>query len=46
MPSGNDTFLSEMDVRIFLRDLDPAANKLLDDYEFKQEEIRTAPHWP
>jgi hypothetical protein len=42
MPTGNDTFLSEMDIRIWLRDLDPAANKLLDDFEFKQEEIRTA----
>ena len=42
MPKGNDTYLSEMDVRIFLRDLDPAANTLLDDFEFGQEEIRTA----
>lgn len=42
MPEGNDTYLTEMDVRIFLRDVDPAANLLLDDYEFGTEEIRTA----
>lgn len=42
MPTGNDTYLSEMDIRIWLRDLDPAANTLLDDFEFGAEEIRTA----
>ena len=41
-PFGNAGYLSEMDVRIWLRDLDPELNKLLDDYEFGQEEIRTA----
>lgn len=41
-PSGNTGFLSEMDVRIWLRDSDPSANLLLDDFEFGQEEIRTA----
>ena len=42
MATGNDTYLSEMDIRIWMRDGDPAANVLLDDYEFGQEEIRTA----
>jgi len=41
-PTGNTGFLSEMDVRIWLRDHDPSANLLLDDYEFTTEEIRTA----
>lgn len=41
-PKGSNTFLTDMDVRIWLRDNDPAANKLLDDYEFTPEEIRTA----
>ena len=41
-PSGNSGYLSEMDIRIWLRDKDPAANLLLDDFEFGQEEIRTA----
>jgi len=39
---GNATYLTELDIRIFLRDNDPTANKLLDDYEFSPEEIRTA----
>jgi len=39
---GNTGFISELDVRLFLRDKDPAANLLLDDYEFTQEELRTA----
>lgn len=39
---GNTGYISDMDVRIFLRDLDPAANLLLDDFEFSTEEIRTA----
>jgi hypothetical protein len=39
---GNTGFLSEMDIRVWLRDADPAANILLDDYEFSNEEIRTA----
>lgn len=39
---GNTGFISDLDVRIWLRDNDPAANYLLDDYEFSDEEIRTA----
>jgi hypothetical protein len=41
-PKGSDTYLTDIDVRIWLRDNDPEANKLLDDYEFSPEEIRTA----
>ena len=41
-PVGNDTSTTDMEVRIFLRDNDPEANILLDDYEFTPEEIRTA----
>lgn len=41
-PTGNDRYLTEMDIRIWLRDLDPEANTLLDDFEFGSEEIRTA----
>lgn len=41
-PVGNDGFISEMDIRIFLRDTDPEANKLIGDLEFSPEEIRTA----
>ena len=41
-PSGNDASMTDMEVRIFLRDADPAANLLIDDYEFSPEEIRTA----
>ncbi len=41
-PVGNDTFLTDMDVRIWLRDNDPEANNLLLDYEYTPEEIRTA----
>ena len=39
---GNTGYITDMDVRIWLRDLDPAANLLLDDFEFGTEEIRTA----
>ena len=42
VPLGNEGFISELDVRIFLRDTDPEANRLLDDLEFSPEEIRTA----
>ena len=42
LPIGNDQFLTEIDVRIWLRDNDPGANLLLDDYEFSPEEIRTS----
>lgn len=41
-PTGNDEFLSEMDVRIWLRDVDPEANLLIKDFEYSPEEIRTA----
>ena len=41
-PKGNDMVLTDLDVRIFLRDTDPDANILLDDFEFTPEEIRTA----
>ena len=34
--------MTDMEVRIFLRDADPAANILLDDFEFSPEEIRRA----
>jgi hypothetical protein len=40
--SNPATVLSEMDIRIWLRDTDPAANLLIDDVEFSPEEIRTA----
>jgi len=42
MSVGNENFLTEMDIRLFLRDVNPADNTLLDDFEFGQEEIRTA----
>ena len=42
MPKGSNTYLTELDVRIWLRDNDPEANLLLDDFEFSPEEIRTA----
>lgn len=41
-PVGNDKFLTEMDIRIFLRDTDPVANKLIGDLEWSHEEIRHA----
>jgi len=41
-PQGNTGYISELDVRIFLRDLDPEANLLIKDLEFGTEEIRTA----
>ena len=41
-PKGNDAPMTDMEVRIFLRDKDPVANILLDDLEFSPEEIRTA----
>lgn len=41
-PVGNDCSMTDMEVRIFLRDTDPEANLLLDDFEFTPEEIRTA----
>jgi len=39
---GNAGVISDMDVRVFLRDADPDANLLLDDYEFTAEELRSA----
>jgi len=41
-PIGNTGFLTDVDVRIWLRDNDPEANLLTDDYEFTSEEIRSA----
>jgi hypothetical protein len=41
-PVGNNTYLTDVDVRIWLRDNDPDANLLLDDFEFSTEEIRAA----
>ena len=41
-PIGNSGYLTDVDVRIWLRDNDPDANLLLDDFEFSPEEIRTA----
>jgi len=41
-PQGNDGFITELDIRIWLRDNNPADNLLLDDYEFTPEELRTA----
>lgn len=42
MPKGSDTYLTDVDVRIWLRDNDPEANLLIKDLEFTPEEIRTA----
>lgn len=42
MPVGSNTYLTDLDVRIWLRDNDPEANTLIDDFEFTPEEIRTA----
>ena len=39
--TGNETYLTELDVRIWMRDNSPEANLLLQDYEFTPEEIRT-----
>lgn len=41
-PVGNDRFLTDLDVRLWLRDNDPTANLLLDDFEYTPEEIRTS----
>ena len=38
---GNPNYLTDLDVRIWLRDNDPSANLLLDDFEYTPEEIRT-----
>lgn len=39
---GNEGFITDNDIRTFLRDADPDANLLLDDLEFTPEEIRNA----
>ena len=41
-PEGNPGFLTDLDVMIWMRDADPSANLLLDNYEFTPEELRTA----
>lgn len=41
-PIGNTGYLTELDIRVFLRDNDPEANLLLDDYEFSELELRQA----
>lgn len=41
-PTGNRNYLTDLDVRIWLRDNDPDANVLLDCEEYSSEEIRTA----
>ena len=41
-PTGNRNYLTDLDVRIWLRDNDPDENRLLDSEEFDAEEIRTA----
>jgi len=41
-PVGNYRYLTDLDLRIWLRDSNPAANKLLDNLEFSAEELRTA----
>lgn len=41
-PIGNPGYITDLDVRIWLRDTDPAANLLLDDVEFDEREIQTA----
>jgi len=42
MVTGNDRYLTDLDVRIWMRDQDPSLNTLLDSVEFSSEEIRTA----
>jgi hypothetical protein len=39
---GNNAFITDNEIRTFLRDTDPDANLLLDDFEFTPEEIRDA----
>lgn len=39
--SGNTAAITDVDIRLFLRDR-PDANKLLDEYEFSVDEIRSA----
>lgn len=42
MEIGNTGYLTEESIRIFLRDKDPEANLLLDDFEFASKEIFAA----
>lgn len=41
-PQGNTGYISDLDIRIWLRDTDPEANLLIKDFEFSPEELRTA----
>lgn len=41
-PTGNKQYLTDVDVRIWLRDNDPDSNVLIDDFEWSSEEIRHA----
>ena len=41
-PIGSNQYLTDADIRVWLRDNDPEANLLLDDFEFSPEEMRTA----
>jgi len=41
-PIGSNQYLTDADVRVWLRDNDPEANLLIDDFEFSPEEMRTA----
>ena len=41
-PVGNKGYITELDIRIWLRDTEPEANNLIKDFEFTPEEIRTA----
>jgi len=41
-PTGNKKYLTEVEIRLILRDNDPAANLLLQDLEYTSEEIRSA----
>lgn len=40
--TGNKQFLTDLDIRIWLRDNNPEANLLLKDFEYSPEEMRTA----
>lgn len=42
MAQGSVQYLTDLDIRIWLRDTNPEANLLLDDLEFTPEELRTA----
>lgn len=41
-PIGSNQYLTDADIRVWLRDNDPEANLLIDDFEFSPEEMRTA----